>query len=69
MVKQAAKLLPESWIKKMSEGSIKSVGDDNGESAKTAPLYGLMGQLSGTGTLDEMVIELLDAMNKPAQEK
>jgi hypothetical protein len=39
------------------------------DSAKTAPLYGLMGQLSGTGTLDEMVIELLDAMNKPAQEK
>jgi sphinganine-1-phosphate aldolase len=66
VVKQAAKLLPEAWIKKLSAGSIQSVSSDTGESAKTAPLYGLMGELSGTGTLDEMVLDLLDAMNKPA---
>jgi len=66
-VRQAAKLLPETWIKKLSEGSIKNVSNDDGSAQKTAPLYGLMGELSGSGTLEEMVLDLLSEMNKPQQ--
>jgi hypothetical protein len=67
LVRQAAKLLPETWIKKLSEGSIKNVSNDDGSAQKTAPLYGLMGELSGSGTLEEMVLDLLSEMNKPVQ--
>lgn len=67
LVRQAAKVLPEAWIKKLSEGSIKNVSNDDGSAQKTAPLYGLMGELSGSGTLEEMVLDLLSEMNKPIQ--
>ncbi len=66
LIRQAARLLPESWIKSLSSGSIKNVSKDDGNSAKTAPLYGLMGELKGSGTLEEMVLDLLSEMNKPA---
>lgn len=68
VVKQAAKLLPENWIKKLSKSSIEGVSNEEG-SNKTAPLYGLMGELSGSGTLEEMVLDLLDNLNKPSKEK
>jgi glutamate/tyrosine decarboxylase-like PLP-dependent enzyme len=67
LVKQAARLLPESLIKKLTEGSIKQIPNETGSAGKTAPLYGLMGELSGSGTLADMVTELLDAMNKPSK--
>lgn len=61
-VKTAAKILPEKWIKKMANGQIQNAGKSVG---KTAPLYGLAGELSGSDTLDEMLLDLLSAMNKP----
>jgi len=68
IVKQGAKLLPENWIKKLSKKSIEDVSKPGGSDSKTAPLYGLIGELSGSGTLEEMVLDLLDNMNKPSQE-
>ncbi len=62
-VKTAAQLLPEKWIKKMASGSIQNATKSAG--GKTAPLYGLAGELSGSDTLDEMLVDLLSAMNKP----
>lgn len=62
-VKTAAQLLPQKWIKKMASGSIQNATQS--ASGKTAPLYGLAGELSGSNTLDEMLVDLLDAMNKP----
>jgi glutamate/tyrosine decarboxylase-like PLP-dependent enzyme len=62
-VKTAAQILPEKWIKKMASGSIQNASQS--ASGKTAPLYGLAGELSGSNTLDEMLVDLLDAMNKP----
>ncbi|HRN94090.1 MAG: aspartate aminotransferase family protein [Chitinophagales bacterium] len=66
LVKQGAKLLPESWLKKLSEKSIENVASQESES-KSAPLYGLIGELSGSGTLEDMVLDLLDNMNKPSK--
>ena len=67
IVQQGAKILPENWIKKLSKKSIEDVSKET-NNTKTAPLYGLIGELSGSGTLDEMVLDLLDNMNKPSQE-
>lgn len=69
IIKQAAKLLPESFIKKLTAGSINDIPNQKDNTGKTAPLYGLMGELSGTGTLEEMVLDLLDAMNKLPEKK
>lgn len=66
LVKQGAKLLPESWLKKLSEKSIENVTSQESES-KSAPLYGLIGELSGSGTLEDMVLDLLDNLNKPSK--
>lgn len=67
LVKQAARILPESWLKKLSEKSIAEVPHQEGNS-KVAPLYGLVGELSGSGTLEEMVLDLLDGLSKPSKE-
>jgi glutamate/tyrosine decarboxylase-like PLP-dependent enzyme len=67
LVKQAAKILPDRWIKKLSEKSIQEVPQQEGTS-KVAPLYGLMGELSGSGTLEEMVLDLMDGLNQPSKE-
>jgi sphinganine-1-phosphate aldolase len=65
---QAAKILPENLLKKIANRSIKDMPNQTDNTGKTAPLYGLMGELSGTGTLEDMVLNLLDAMNKPGKE-
>lgn len=61
----AARILPESWIRAATRHSIDSIPDQKGGSTKTAPLYGMVGELSGKGTVDDMLCELLDAMNRP----
>lgn len=68
IITQAVKILPENWLKKITNSSIKDIPNQTDNTGKTAPLYGLMGELSGTGTLEEMVLNLLDAMNKPGKE-
>jgi sphinganine-1-phosphate aldolase len=62
LLNQATKILPEKWIRSMFNSSLSKINDENAE-VKTAPLYGLMGQLSGSGTMEEMVLDLLDAMH------
>jgi len=63
VVSKAAGILPESWLKAMFKNSIDKINDPKA-STKTAPLYGLMGELSGSGTLEDMVLDLLDAMHR-----
>ena len=64
---QAARFLPESWIRKATQRSVATISDKQEGTGKTAPLYGMVGQLSGKGTIDAMLKELLDAMNKPSK--
>lgn len=61
----AARVLPESWVRSATKRSIDSIPDQKSGSTKTAPLYGMVGELSGKGTVDDMLRELLDAMNRP----
>jgi sphinganine-1-phosphate aldolase len=61
----AARFLPESWVRKATQRSIASIPKKKEGTGKTAPLYGMVGELSGKGTIDAMLIELLDAMNRP----
>ena len=68
VTKKAAQILPENWIKKLASGSIQNIPNQTEGSAKTAALYGLAGELSGSGALDDMLLELLDVMNKPSKE-
>jgi glutamate/tyrosine decarboxylase-like PLP-dependent enzyme len=63
----AARILPENWIRKITSKSIAAIPERNEVTGKTAPLYGLVGQLSGKGTVDSMLKELLDAMNRPSK--
>jgi sphinganine-1-phosphate aldolase len=63
----AARFLPESWVKGATRRSIASIPDKKGGAGKTAPLYGMVGELSGKGTVDDMLRELLDAMNRPVR--
>lgn len=65
MASAAARLLPESWLRKATQRSISSISKKKEGTGKTAPLYGMVGELSGKGTVDAMLIELLDAMNRP----
>lgn len=60
-----ARFLPESWVQKATSKSIAAIPNRTEGTGKTAPLYGLVGQLSGKGTIDSMLKELLDAMNRP----
>jgi hypothetical protein len=64
---QAARFLPESWIRKATQRSVANISDKQEGTGKTAPLYGMVGTLSGKGTIDAMLKELLDAMNKPSK--
>jgi glutamate/tyrosine decarboxylase-like PLP-dependent enzyme len=68
VTKKAAQILPENWIKKIANGSIQNIPNQTEGKAKTAALYGLAGELSGSGALDDMLLELLDVMNKPSKE-
>ena len=63
----AARILPEKWVRNATKKSVASIPDKPEGTGKTAPLYGMVGELSGKGTIDEMLKELLDAMNKPSK--
>lgn len=61
----AARFLPESWVRKVTSKNIAAIPERKEGTGKTAPLYGLVGELSGKGTIDDMLKELLNVMNKP----
>lgn len=67
VAKYAARFLPEKIIGKLAGGAIQDIPNQTG-SSKTAPLYGLAGELAGSGTLDEMLLDLLDVMNRPGKD-
>lgn len=61
LVKRLVSILPEGLIAKLQS----SFGGANpAEQHRTAALYGMMGALSGTEDLDEMVLNMLDGLFK-----
>jgi hypothetical protein len=51
----------------MFEKVTKMAGKSSGgaESKRKASMYGMMGELKGTGTLEEMVLDFVDELNSP----
>jgi glutamate/tyrosine decarboxylase-like PLP-dependent enzyme len=62
VLKRLARLLPEGAIAKVQA---QFSGKAATESERTAPIYGMLGALSGTEDLDEIITNLLDKLNSP----
>jgi hypothetical protein len=59
------RLLPEKWVSAlMRRLSPLLGGSGNGLPGRMAPMYGLMGSLPNRGDLRELVLDLLDGINK-----
>ncbi len=58
--KSLKKILPDNSFKKLQKKAL-----ENGKSStRSAALYGMMGELKGSGSLDEMIVEFLDQMTR-----
>jgi glutamate/tyrosine decarboxylase-like PLP-dependent enzyme len=57
-VKRLQRMLPEGLFNKL-QGAFSGGGHKGGGSGRTAAMYGMMGALSGTGTLEELVKNVL----------
>ena len=53
------KILPEKSFQKLQKIAVQKSG---GVSTRSAALYGMIGDLKGSGNLDEMIIDFLDKM-------
>lgn len=63
LVKGLSKMLPNGAIAKFQKGKASPTG-----SHKTAAMYGMMGALSGSGDLEEIVLDFLDQTYAPSQD-
>lgn len=61
-VKQLKKMLNEQQFKSLTQ---RFAGNENPESKRSAAMYGMMSELSGSGSLKDMVIDFLDKLYKP----
>jgi sphinganine-1-phosphate aldolase len=57
VVKGLSKILPDGAIAKFQKNSTQDLNNEN-----KAAMYGMMGALSGTGDLDEIVLDFLDTI-------
>lgn len=55
------KILPKKTFKNLQKKAVQKSG---GVSTRSAALYGMIGDLQGSGTLDDMIVEFLDKMMK-----
>ncbi len=60
-VKSLSKILPNKTFSKIQKIAVQK-GEVN--TTRSAALYGMIGDLRGSGTLDDMIIEFLDKMTK-----
>lgn len=68
LVKTAGKLLSEERMSKFTNFLAKMGGGD-GPPKRTAAMYGMMGALPNKGDIDELILDMLDGLNKPEKEK
>lgn len=64
LVKTAGKVLSEEKMTKFTNFLAKMGGGD-GPPKRTAAMYGMMGALPNKGDLDELILDMLDGLNKP----
>ena len=60
LVKSAKKILPEGSISKFQQSQSSS---SDIHKTKTAPMYGMMNVLAGSGELDDIVLDFLEKIN------
>ena len=61
LAKGLKKVLPEQTFKRLQKVAISK---SDTSTTRSAALYGMIGNLQGSGTLDEMIIEFLDQMTR-----
>jgi sphinganine-1-phosphate aldolase len=62
-VRGLRKILPPAYFEKLTKVAGQGGGDYG--STRKAAMYGMMGELSGTGQLDDMVMDFIDQLNSP----
>ena len=55
-------MLNEQQFKSLTQ---RFAGNENPESKRSAAMYGMMSELSGSGSLKDMVSDFLDKLYKP----
>lgn len=58
------RVLPEEWVSSLMNKASASLGEGDGLPGRMAPIYGLMGTLPNRGDLKEMVLDLMDNINR-----
>jgi glutamate/tyrosine decarboxylase-like PLP-dependent enzyme len=67
MIKTAnvlTRILPEAWVSRLMDRASSLLGGGDGLPARLAPIYGLMGSLPNRGDLKELVLDLMDNINR-----
>ena len=63
-MRSLTRVLPEKWVKGLMDKASSMMGGDGNLPERMAPMYGLMGTLPNRGDLKELVLDLLDNINK-----
>jgi glutamate/tyrosine decarboxylase-like PLP-dependent enzyme len=58
------RILPEEWVSRLMGRASSLLGGGGGLPSRMAPMYGLMGTLPNRGDLKELVLDLLDGINR-----
>ena len=58
------RILPERWVSGLMSRLSPLLGGGNGLPGRMAPMYGLMGSLPNRGDLRELVLDLMDGINR-----
>jgi hypothetical protein len=67
MIKAAntlTRILPKAWMSTIMERAGSMMGGDEGLPGRMAPIYGLFGSLPNRGDLKELVLDLMDNINR-----
>nr|MBP6660904.1 hypothetical protein [Chitinophagales bacterium] len=65
-VKRLKKILNEKQFTSLTQ---RFSGGDGPESKRKAAMYGMMSELTGSGSLKDMVVDFLDKLYKPEDKK
>ncbi len=58
------RVLPEEWVSNLMEKASSTLGSGDGLPERMAPIYGLLGSLPNRGDLKELVLDLMDNINR-----
>jgi hypothetical protein len=58
------RVLPEAWVSNLMEKASSTLSGGEGLPTRMAPMYGLLGTLPNRGDLKELVLDLMDNINR-----